>query len=190
MKVGVGLKEANKGFALVEVIITLAIIVVILTMVLQLLTFGQETFKFTSNYIEQQYVVTNTIQQIRGDIQTAASVEVIAPSTIKLGYYSTGSNVIDKYKYWQFNSSPSAIQGTLRHTDFTTISAISLPPSVAVYDTVSGLDVSQCYFERSSSNPEKLVVSIMPTANNTGKANGKNLKKPIITEYFVLYKNF
>ncbi|WP_376785793.1 prepilin-type N-terminal cleavage/methylation domain-containing protein, partial [Ruminiclostridium cellobioparum] len=54
----------NKGFTLVEMLIVLAIICIILPLVFQLYTYGQETFAYNSRLIAQQYTVTNVMSHI------------------------------------------------------------------------------------------------------------------------------
>lgn len=203
MKVGVDIlnKRHNKGFTLVEMIIVLAIVAMILPLVLELFAFGQETFVYQNRLIAQQYAVTNVMQHIRGDVQSAGLVLVVDEPhntepedideypkvyTLKLGYYSDGSNTIDEYRYWKFFDNGDG--GKLRYSGVTTESNASALGVDDYSDVVTGLDITKCKFDRSTSYPDKLIVEIKPFETNSGRAQARNVKEKISTEISVLYK--
>ena len=195
----------NKGFTLVEMLIVLAIICIILPLVFQLYTYGQETFAYNSRLIAQQYTVTNVMSHIRGDVQEAASVSVTNQNTesgfelnypkiitLKLGYINRNlpdNTEITSFKYWRFYCFAEGEEGVLQYSG-------EKNPGEAVdesdYNTVvTGLDMVNCKFERLGSSPEcnYLTVQIKPLETNTGKAKARNMGEPIKTEISVLYKD-
>lgn len=200
MKVGVNILNIrdNKGIALIEMIVVLALIVIVLPLILQLYMFGQETFSYGNKLIAQQYTVTTTMQHIRGDIQNAASVETSATYmnpgdpypkviTLKLGYISSGSTTIDKFRYWRFYSN-AANEGTLERSEETSESNPTALVDSDYSKVVTGLDITGCVFSRTVSDPYKLTVKIKPLETNSGKWTSKNMRESIITEISVLYK--
>lgn len=187
----------NKGIALVEMIIVIALIAIVLPLIFQLYMFGQETFSYNTRLIAQQYTVTNVLSHIRGDVQEAASVDT-APSetadgqkivTLKLGYYDSGTPAaITKVRYWRIRGTPGG-EGILEYSGEKNISDILTDSDYA--EVVTGLDMDKCNFKRSvNSNPnrDRLSIQVKPIETNTGKGAAKNMREPIITEISVLYK--
>lgn len=195
-------KAHNKGFALVEMIIVVALIAIVLPLLLQLYIFGQESFSYGSRLVAQQYTVTNTMQHIRGEVQSAAYVSAKSQnkeddqvndypksSMIKLGYYDEGSPpVINKCVYWRFYCEAAGKEGVLQRTTERNFSA-SVPDTEEFVDVVMGLDINKCNFVLQGSKPYKLTVEIKPVETNSGKAQARNVRESIITDISVLYKD-
>lgn len=186
----------NKGIALVEMIIVIALIAIVLPLIFQLYMFGQETFSYSTRLIAQQYTVTNVLSHIRGDVQEAASVDASEERsgdqrtvTLKLGYYDGGTPAsITKVRYWRIKGIVGG-EGILEYSGEKNISDILTDSDYA--EVVIGLDMDKCNFERSvNSNPnrDRLSIQVKPLETNTGKGAAKNMREPIITEISVLYK--
>lgn len=191
---GENMKDAkSKGFALVEMIIILALIAIVLPLIFQLYMFGQETFSFNSKLIAQQYAVTNVLSHIRADVQGAASVDTLEVTVgdektviLKLGYYDGGiPATISKVKYWRIKGTVGS-EGKLQYSGEKNITD-TLTDSDYV-DVVAGLDMDKCNFARTNSMRDRLSIKIKPLETNTGKAVSKNIREPITTEISVLYK--
>lgn len=192
-------KTYNKGFTLVELIIVLALVAIVLPLIFQLYVYGQETFAHSNKFIAQQFTITNVMDHIRGDIQSAASVSVIPPTgpdvypkaiTLKLGYYDDSDTpVVATYKYWRFYCRVPGEEGRLQYGGER--NPAYTPADADYSDTVTGLDINNCNFERKASTPDcdRLIIEIKPIETNTGKAIGSNLREPIKTEISVLYKD-
>ncbi len=196
-------KTNSHGFALVELLLGLALIAIVLPLIFQLYIFGQETFSYGTRLAEQQYAVTNVLQHIRGDVQKAAyvyykgenenlaNVHAAKSSLIKLGYYSAsaGGPVPDKCIYWRFYCEADGQECTLQKTEEMDFSAPA-PGDDQFYTVVKGLDTAACnfYLSESDGNDYMLRISIKPIETNTGRMKSHNVKEAIITEISVLYK--
>lgn len=190
---------SNKGISLIEMLLVLVLIAVLLPVLYQIYFFGQETFGYSSRFIRQQYIVTNTLRHIRGDIQSAATVKVSSENTglgqgeiypkaytMRLGYYGN-STTIETYKFWRFYCGGPSEEGKLQYGG-------SRSPADTVnnedyIDVVKELDIKGCKFERQVSFVDKLIVWIKPKETNQGRVRRKNMEDPIITEISVLYKD-
>ncbi|OPX43028.1 hypothetical protein CLHUN_31720 [Ruminiclostridium hungatei] len=186
----------NKGFALVEMIIVIALIAIVLPLILQLYMFGQETFSYNTRLVAQQYTVTNVLSHVRGDVQEAASVDTSSVTsgdqktvTLKLGYYDGGTPAaITKVRYWRIRGTVGG-EGILEYSGEKNIADILTDSDYA--EVVTGLDMDKCNFERRGfSNPERhrLSIQVKPLETNTGKGAAKNMREAIMTEISVLYK--
>ncbi len=186
----------NKGFALVEMIIVIALIAIVLPLIFQLYMFGQETFSYSTRLIAQQYTVTNVLSHIRGDVQEAASVDASEERfgdqrtvTLKLGYYDGGTPAaITKVRYWRIRGTVGG-EGILEYSGEKNISDTLGPGDYA--EVVTGLEMDKCNFERrvnSIPDRDRLSIQVKPLETITGKGAAKNMREPIMTEISVLYK--
>jgi len=185
----------NRGFALVEMILVIALIAIVLPLIFQLYMFGQETFSYNTRLVAQQYTVTNVLSHVRGDVQEAASVDTSSVTsgdqktvTLKLGYYDGGTPAdITKVRYWRIRGTVGG-KAILEYSGEKNIADILTDSDY--FEVVTGLDMDKCNFERKDSQPERnrLSIQIKPLETNTGKGVAKNMREAIMTEISVLYK--
>lgn len=172
----------NKGFTLVEMLLTLLIISILSVLVTSFLSYGYETFNVQTGYAGQQHKIQQALTLLGRDLRACRKIEY----TTKAGFGTmiqameleipAVSGLGDARRTWELTG------GALQCTVYEGASS-STAVSVEGIDTTNSAISLVTYSSNSA-----IVVSIVPEPTNKGKYQGNNIREPIITEYSVKYK--
>ena len=91
----------NKGFTLIEIIVTLAIITLIFAMIIPLFVTGVDFFAKSNGMVMDQVNLRKTITDMSREIRDASSITIVSATEINLGNcvyeYLEDTNQITKY---------------------------------------------------------------------------------------------
>jgi len=179
----------NKGFSLIEMLITLALIGLVLPLILSFFVDGVEDYVSTNHYIEQQYKVQDATRLIRQDIERARVYSVQTDSSTPPKVLSVTFVVTDKGVYpeikrkWSFASDSQSGYLYLEQSSFDSSNTL-IPGSVVNSKMVDDIDISKSRFEYNESL-NKIMLYVRPKRNEKIE---RNLQNTIITEFSVRYK--
>ena len=71
------LLKNRKGFSLIELLVTLALVGIVTPLIFTFFVFGMEDYSSTTKYINQQYTVMEVTRYIRQDVEAAKKVTFI-----------------------------------------------------------------------------------------------------------------
>lgn len=189
------LKRNRKGFSLIELLITMAIVGLFSPLVFALLVTGIEDYSTTSKYMSQQYSVMEVTRLIRQDIEEAKKIN------IKLNDYIP--NMVDEVEFvFDLSDSPTKPKRKWmfgKYTDDATGNetyGLFLSIDEGAYQRVVDKLDSECSFKVDQSkdkddkliSPTNLILTIKPENLNKTRYIGRNVKENIITEFSVRYK--
>lgn len=177
----------QKGFSLIEVVITIAILGVITSVIYSVFQFGIDSYYSGSSYSSQQNKVVDAVQFFRSQVEESKSVkyyisddgseEALLLSNNHLG----GDEMVNLYtaaisgtptndiKAWKFESD------TLMHMGW---------GATSYKNIVENLDISGSGFFY---NNARIVMKVKPE-NLNKKYKNRNILKPITTEISIRYK--
>ncbi len=154
----------KKGFTLIELIMTVAIVSITLPLIFTFLMYCLRTNTACSNYISQQDKVTDVVQRIRKDVEEA---KIVTDGGIKNNSITIIlSDESSTTETWKFSD------GTLK-----------LNGSIAV----DMLDTSESSLSISPDG-DRLVLKILPERTNKDISRESNVWEPIVTEFSIRYK--
>jgi len=194
-------KKNQKGIALIELLVVIAMVAFITPLLIYVFIDGTESFNTYSKYSNQHDKVIGVTMRIRNDIEEAEgyklynSFDHVPVSILALRYpvYEEGSRqpVRYMYRYWKLEGGKLSVM---------TNEGNSLNASGSYETVVDGLDTSVVYVEPPDGSPRTVMVSgfseipgriiltVKPKKDNTVRQN-RNVTEPVITEFFVDYKN-
>ena len=161
-------KSNQKGFTLVEVLLTLLIIGIISVIVTQLLVFNVSSTRAFSMYNNQQYTVQDAFVRLSKDIEAASDITFDSTDWI------TG----DQYK-----SFTVTIEGTDRKWTIENGTLFLSTAALGTKEIITGFTDDSIFIW----NNDCLTVKLKPKSTNTGK-NPVNVPNPIVYQYSLKYK--
>ncbi|MCX7748978.1 MAG: type II secretion system GspH family protein [Clostridia bacterium] len=163
--------KGQKGFTLIELILTIALMGIIGTLLLEVFIGVFLNVEMTNSYVRQQLTVNNVVNYITRDIMACSEFRVdAADKKIELKFPGgTGS------KYWKFSNN-ALLYSTDNFTDVNKTKRI-----------VEGIDVSQCKFVYDSVK-KHVLLHVKPVNKYTIRYNNRNITKPFVVEFSVKYK--
>lgn len=160
------LVKNKKGFTLVEMVITFAIVAIISPLIFFVFSYGVDVFHSYDRFVVQENAVLKTMEYIRRDLQDATTVSVPSNKKIVLTYIDR-SGVSRSNKEWEIRN-----DNALYYLNDLVVQGIDYNSSSIQIDRNRGV----------------IIISIMPTNTNDGKNKARNMNRPIITELSVRYK--
>lgn len=185
-------KKNNKGFSLIELLITLAIVGLFSPLVFAIFVSGIEDFSTTSKYMSQQYTVMEVTRLIRQDVEEAKEIKLDVTE-----YYTKVVNEIEfvfdasaskPRRKWKFDKYTDPSTGEEKYGLFLNIDGAGYERVVDKLDSDCSFKVDNISETDASVKPTKLILTIKPENLNKTKYRGRNVKENIITEFSVRYK--
>jgi len=185
----------RRGFTIIEILIALLVVAVISTVMTSMLIFGLNTFSTSTNNISQHDLVIDIMNRIGKDISEATAYKYYPDMTDTHPYTELTLQFPNKNrKRWRFQD------GTLALAILTYDSSTDTYNEKDYPDLLKGLDTDKTTtiggitkvdfiskFEKFDST-SSIQLTVKPTATNTNRYKERNVNKPIITEFSVLYK--
>jgi hypothetical protein len=133
------------------------------------MVYGFNSYKTDYNFVQQENVLTNAVNALRKDIESASYVERTSAKVLTLNIpdFATG---VTTTKVWTFDTGNNSL-------------------NLGTTPIVKGIDASKSEFELDSID-KRLILVIKPLETNTVKNRNRNFLKPIITEFSVKYKKY
>jgi len=176
------LKKKN-GITLIEVLLYVTLLCIVLPMISTMLMHGFDAYKSNYRYIEQQDIVTNAIQLMRKDIESAKTI-VFGSSNkeITLKFFNKGDRT------WKFDSNDNTLKvnGTVvvKNID---VSKSSFEKQYDISDLEKGYDQINIQ-DVNILKKGYVILTIKPIETNDKKFQNRNFTDSIITELSVRYK--
>ena len=187
------IKGNRRGFTLVEMLITIALVGILSPILFSIFVFGIQDYASTDKFIDQQNRVNEAIRFIRQDYEECKKVTVGRNAGdviwIKFEFPESYATIVapatpaptPKNKVWTFYKETGALSLYVGDdepvTDFN-------DDSMTFITMVDDLDISSSKFEYFG---DTLKLYIKPNASNK-KYKGRNINKQIITEFSVRNK--
>lgn len=198
------MRKNKKGFALVELLVVVAVVAMTTPLLFWVYLYGIQTFSTDNRYVEQHYKIIDVTQRIRSDIEKAAACKVVydasatplEASVLALWIPDDDADTADNYfiRIWRLEDGKLLFKsGT---GGYGAGSAQALDSSG--YDTLlDGLDTAAAVKDdgtaymptRFEKLGDRVVLSIKPIETNERAFKNRNVTKPIITEFSVAYKD-
>lgn len=188
----------NKGFGLIELLVVIAVVALSVPVVLSVYIYGLQFSSTYSRYMEQHFQVVDVTQRIRKDIEEAAAYRVVytphdsSPNALVLwipeedagGEIAAGDYTI---RIWKLENEKLLLKTCAADSEIEVeLGGSGFEPVLEGLDTsVVGGD-ALTRFERVTG--ERLLLSVKPVEKNAPLHRNRNVTKPIITEFSVLYK--
>lgn len=202
------LLKNRKGFSLIELLVTLAIVGLVTPLIFIIFISGIEDYSTTTKYMNEQYSVMEVIRYIRQDIEEAEEITIVddLSSTpykvdeIKIKFPSPASSPSSQpAKVWKFGRIIDSDDGVeYEGIGFSVdgganykVVMRNLNVDTSDYDNCSKFEVDNLGRTDPSGNkimPTKLILSIRPEQLNNRKFIGRNVNQNVITEFSVRYK--
>jgi len=199
------MRNNKKGYGLIELLMVVAVVAMMTPLLFWVYVHGIQSFSTNSRYVQQHYKVIDATQRIRKDIEESASCKVAYDATVeprisvlRLWIPVEDLQIHDRYiiKTWWLENGEllfNSYEGdyntgkdeALENTDF--IMILDGLDTTAV-KTEIGTWYMPTRFEKHSDD-SRIVLSIKPLGTNDHAFKNRNVTKPIITEFSVLYKD-
>ncbi len=191
------IKGNRRGFTLVEMLITIALVGILSPILFSIFVFGIQDYAGTDKFIDQQNRVNEAIRFIRQDYEECKKVTVGRNRDtgdiiwVKFEFPESYATFVapatpapaPKNKVWTFYKGTGTLSLYVGDAEPVT----NFNDTSMVFNTmVDDLDISSSKFEYSSSS-DTLKLYIKPNASNK-KYKGRNINKEIITEFSVRNK--
>lgn len=192
------LLKNRKGFSLIELLVTLAIVGIVTPLIFIIFVSGIEDYSTTSKYLSQQYSVMEVIRYIRQDIEEAEEITIVKDtsstpykvSSIEIKFPSVASPASPRpNKIWKFGE----ITDSDDNEKYEGI-AFSIDNGLTYKVVMSNLNVDPTDDKCSKfdvddyATPTRLILSIRTKKLNENKFRGRNVNQNVITEFSVRYK--
>jgi hypothetical protein len=135
--------------------------------------YGYENFGSSIRYVRQQERVSDTISRIRKDVEKASDVTFTTSGAVTFKFQDGSEQ--ETYKF-------------IEDTDASKDDCLSMQVGIGNFVPVlTNIKTPESKFTKGSD--DRLILTIKLVATNTGKHAEYNIKKSIITEYSLKYKN-
>jgi len=197
------MKGNRKGFTLVEMLITVALIGILSPLLFSIFVFGIQDYTSTNKYIGQQNKVNEAIRLIRQDYEECKEVVVGMTSVadgakviwVKFEFpesYATPAPSATpipkpKNKVWSFFKDEGTLSLYVGNDDpVTQFDSMAFSPMVKGLKTLP-TDPTDFAYSKFEFNSDTLKLYVKPIADNE-QYRGRNIKEQIITEFSVRNK--
>lgn len=177
----------KKGFSLIEIVITIAILGVITSVIYSVFQFSIDSYYSGANYAGQQDRVNNTMQILRSQIEESNSIKYFlnpnGPESVLIisdSHYSS-DEIVDLY----LGVKSGVPSNEIKAWKFENEELLFLKSGKTSYEVlINGIDIGNSGF---GINGERLIVKVKPL-NINEKYKNRNIMEPIVMEFSISNK--